>query len=323
MEGWKDGTGALVIDYKCSIIDVVKKHLLEFHEYLKVEKRYSPHTLLSSGNDLAQFVEYLGEYLGRDVLQDPESLQLVDFLAVRGFLNFLHRKGYSRSSIGRKLASLRSFLKFLCRQGHISRNCAAGIPAPRQVRKLPHVLQVEEVDGLLNLPVEDDPESLRNLALFELLYATGMRVGETSRLKLSDLETSSRQITVTGKGSKERVVLFGEKAAEALQRYLAVRHEFVRGQDPRYVFLNLRGKRLSETRIRQIVRKAAEIAFRQKKVSPHTFRHSFATHLLNSGADLRLIQELLGHSSLSTTQRYTHLNIEQLLQTYQKAHPRK
>lgn len=309
--------------YLRSIIYVVDKYLAEFHAYLKVEKRYSPHTREAYRHDLLQFCEYLGEYFGRDISGDSNAPALVDLLAVRGFLNFLHRKGFSKSSIGRKLASVRSFLRFLCRQGYITQNFAKAVHTPRLSRKLPGVLQINEISDLLDAPPDPSPEGLRDHALVELLYATGLRVGEISGLKVSAVDRNSRQISVVGKGSKERVVLFGEKAADALRAYLAVRFEFVRGEDPQFLFLNRQGRRLIETRIRQIIRRLSAEKALAKKVSPHTFRHSFATHLLNSGADLRLIQELLGHSSLSTTQKYTHLNIEQLLQTYRKAHPRR
>ena len=185
------------------------------------------------------------------------------------------------------------------------------------------MIHVEEMISLLEADFGESEQGIRDRAILELLYATGVRVGELTSLKIRDVDLDSHTISVIGKGNKERIVLFGEKAAQTLQAYLALRRNFVLGMDCQYLFLNSRGRRLSETRVRQMINThVSKIAF-QKRVSPHTFRHSFATHLLNSGADLRFIQELLGHSSLSTTQKYTHLNIEQLLRTYQKAHPRK
>jgi integrase/recombinase XerC len=202
-------------------------------------------------------------------------------------------------------------------------NPAKGVAAPRLHQKLPGVIQREEANELLDSTFEKTPVGLRDLTIFELLYATGLRVGEIASLKMKDIEFGSRSITVLGKGNKERMVLYGQKAADSLQAYLKLRGLLVKKIDSGFLFLNTQGNRLSETRIRQILNQYLAGLAWQKKISPHTFRHSFATHLLNSGADLRFIQELLGHSSLSTTQKYTHLDTEQLLRTYRKAHPRK
>jgi tyrosine recombinase XerC len=301
----------------------LQKYLDEFRSYLKIEKRYSPNTLLSYMEDLDQFCVYLCEYLARDIYKDGKILGELDLLMVRGFVNHLHRKGYSKSSISRKLASLRSFFRFLCRQNYIAYNFARAVKTPKLPSYLPGVLQIEEVNGLLEVEFNNDPAGIRDRAILELLYATGMRVGELAHLRITQVDFDSRMIRVIGKGNKERIVLFGQKAAEALKNYLTVRSELVKRIDSLFLFLNLKGNQLSETRIRQILNTYVRKTALQKRVSPHTLRHSFATHLLNSGADLRWIQELLGHSSLSTTQKYTHLGIEQLLQAYQKAHPRK
>lgn len=288
-----------------------------------MEKRYSPNTLLSYGEDLNQFCDYLREYLGRDIYKDNKVLGDLDLLTVRGFISHLHQRGYNKSSISRKLAALRSFFGFLCRQNYMARNLAQAVRTPKLASRLPCILHEDEVAGLLEIEFDADPAGMRDRAILELLYATGMRVGELANLQLAQLDFDSRMIRVTGKGNKERVVLFGQKAFDALRNYLEVRNNLLNRQDSQYLFLNLKGNRLSETRIRQILTGYVRKSALQKKISPHTFRHSFATHLLNSGADLRWIQELLGHSSLSTTQKYTHLSIDQLLQTYQKAHPRK
>jgi integrase/recombinase XerC len=301
----------------------VRKYLDEFYSYLKVEKRYSANTLESYSQDLNQFCSFLTEFLNKDVFATESILNEIDMLAVRGFINHLHRSGFQRTSIARKLAAIRSFLRFLCRQNYVSQNFAASVRTPKLPQRLVNVLQQEEMELLLDAPVEDSAVDQRNHALFELLYATGMRVGEISRLFVREVDVGSRVLRVIGKGNKERTVVFGDQAANALRSYLSFRPGLVSGHDPGYLFLNLQGRRLSETRIRQILRQQIQQLAIQKKVSPHTFRHSFATHLLQSGADLRMIQELLGHSSLSTTQKYAHLNMEQLLRTYQKAHPRK
>jgi integrase/recombinase XerC len=302
----------------------VKKYLAEFESHLKVEKRYSNHTVISYLKDLEQFSAYLCEYLGKDIRSDEQSIQQIDLLAVRGFINHLHKNGFSKSSIARKLACLRSFFRFLCRQNYLSQNIAKAIKTPRLAKKLPGVLEKDEMNGFLDFPFEDSVIGDRNRAIFELLYATGMRVSEVSSLKLKDVEGARGMLRITGKGSKERSVFFGSTAASALHTYLQTRAELLpEGENSEWVFLNSHGKRLTETRIRQILNQYLIKLGMQKKVSPHAFRHSFATHLLNAGADLRWIQELLGHSSLSTTQKYTHLNVQQLLDTYSRSHPRK
>ena len=301
----------------------MQKYLDEFWNYLELEKRFSENTLRSYRNDLDQFCKFLNEFLGQDIFQDPKQLPSLDLMAVRGFVNHLHRKGLGKSSIGRKIAAVRTFFRFLCRQNYLAQNFAALIPAPKLPKKLVEVLQPEELSHLLDEAAADTAVEKRDHAMWEMLYATGLRVGELSHLKLRNMDQASRCISVLGKGKKERLVLYGEKASVALCDYLRIRSEFIQTEDPGYLFLNLKGKRLSETRIRQILRVRVRQVAIYKKVSPHTLRHSFATHLLTSGADLRFIQELLGHSSLSTTQKYAHLNIDQLLKTYQKAHPRK
>ena len=301
----------------------MQKYLQEFRAYLKIERRYSANTLLSYENDLRQFCVYLTEYLGKDVSADDRALSEIDLLAVRGFVNHLYARRFNKSSIGRKLAAVRSFFRFLCRQGYVAQNFAKLVRTPKTPKKLAEVLQPDEMCSLLEGGFEEDDEGRRDRAMFELLYATGMRVGELTSLSRHDIDFDSRSISVIGKGRKERIVLFGEKAYDALQAYFKVRGNFIAGTDPQFLFLNSKGRRLSDTRVRQILNKYVKRLLVQKRISPHTFRHSFATHLLNSGADLRFIQELLGHSSLSTTQKYTHLNVEQLLRTYQKAHPRK
>ena len=301
----------------------MQRYLDEFYSYVKIEKRYSPNTLLSYRNDLEQFCEYLATYFGREITADSTILSEIDLLSVRGFVNHLHGLSLQKSSIARKLASLRSFFRFLCRQQYMSQNFAAAVRTPRVPKKLVAVLQTSEVESLLDADFGASPVSARDRAILELLYATGMRVGELASLKVNDVNFAGGTISVVGKGNKERIVLFGSKASQALDQYLTVRLQVVRGQDPHFLFLNTHGRRLSETRIRQILNGYVRSIAMQKKISPHTLRHSFATHLLNSGADLRWIQELLGHSSLSTTQKYTHLHFEQLLQTYRKSHPRK
>jgi integrase/recombinase XerC len=301
----------------------VQRYLDEFWNYLTLEKRFSSHTIKSYKEDLQQFSEFLCEFLGTNIFDQPQKLPLLDRYAVRGFVNHLHHRGFQKSTIARKLAALRTYFRFLCRQNYLDQNSAAMVPTPKLPKKLVEVLQPDEIGTLLDSEPPEDEAGKRDHAIWEMLYATGLRVGELAHLKTRDIDRNSCSITVLGKGRKERLVMFGEKAASALQQYLAVRSLFVHGEDPGYLFLNLKGRRLSETRVRQILHVYVRKLNIFKKVSPHTLRHTFATHLLTSGADLRFIQELLGHSSLSTTQKYAHLNVDQLLKTYQKSHPRK
>ena len=302
---------------------IVRNYLDEFWNYLTIEKRFSNNTLQAYRVDLSQFCEFLTEFTGKNVLENPKELPPMDLLTVRGFANHLHRQGFSKSTMGRKLAAIRTFSRFLCRHNYLTQNSAALVPTPKLPKKLVEVLQPDEVKQLLETDTGAGPVAARDIAIWEMLYATGLRVGELSNLKTQRIDFEGNSITVIGKGQKERLVLFGEKAATATRVYLDCRREFIKGNDPEFLFLNLKGRRLSETRIRQILRKRVRQLSIFKKVTPHTLRHSFATHLLISGADLRFIQELLGHSSLSTTQKYAHLKIDELLRTYQKAHPRK
>jgi integrase/recombinase XerC len=301
----------------------VQKYLSEFESYLRIEKRYSSNTILAYMNDLQQFCGFLNEYLGKDVMDDDSVVSELDLLAIRGFINHLYQQKFNRASIARKLACLRSFFRFLCRQNYVAQNFAKAVKSPRLPKKLPGVLQVHEINSFLDFEFEDTPEGERDHAIFELLYASGMRVSEIAGLRLRDLDPESGVMRITGKGKKERTVFFGSTAASAIKRYLNRRHELIDKEPSEWIFLNSHGNRLSETRIRQILNQYLLKLAMQKRISPHSFRHSFATHLLNAGADLRWIQELLGHSSLSTTQKYTHLNVEQLLKTYSRAHPRK
>lgn len=301
----------------------MEKYVQQFRDYLRIEKRYSQNTLAAYSLDLEQFTDFLQQYFGREIRTDPGILKEIDLLSVRGFVNHLHRRSLDKSTIGRKLAAVRSFLRFLCRQNYISRNVAAEVKTPRVPRKLPSILEVDEVGSLLDLDFPETPEGIRDRACFELLYASGLRVGEVSSLRVTDFDWPGRTVRVLGKGGKERQAFYGASAEAALSAYRQARSSLVRQSDPGYLFLNSRGARLSETRIRQILSGYIRQTSIHKRISPHSLRHSFATHLLNSGADLRLIQELLGHSSLSTTQKYTHLNVEELLRTYQKSHPRK
>jgi integrase/recombinase XerC len=291
-----------------------------FLSYLQDERRVSAQTLRAYRNDLLQFQRYLTEEHCRDGAPGPEG---IDTLAVRGFVAHLSRSGLEKSSIARKLSAVRSFLKAAVRDGRLESSPAEGIPTPRVPKPLPQTLTVDEIFALLDQIQEDDPASLRDRAILELLYAAGLRVSELVGLDLEDLDLSSRTVRVVGKGGKERLVPFGSKAAGALKSWLERSHPLrTRGSACEAAFLNLRGGRLTDRSVRRILDRRLREAAIHARLSPHALRHSFATHMLGSGADLRAIQELLGHASLSTTQRYTHVSTDALMRVYDKAHPR-
>ena len=288
-----------------------------FLRYLAAEKHASPHTLKSYATDLRQFEAFLhAEGVAPSALTTRH---------IRAFLVALHARGLDPASVGRKLAAVRSWLRFLVRRGVIERNVAREVRGPRLPKKLVSFLPVDEAHELMKFGgVRGAPpkppitrNGARDTAVLELLYASGLRVSELTGLDLDDVDTSERTVRVLGKGRKERVVPFGSKAARALDAWLATR-----GDRPGPLFLASRGGRMNPRSVYGLVRGSARRAGITRKVSPHTLRHSFATHLLDGGADLRVIQELLGHSRLSTTQRYTHVGAEHLLKVYEAAHPR-
>jgi integrase/recombinase XerC len=291
-----------------------------FLAYLRDQRRVSTQTLRAYRSDLDQFGNYLGEQY-----EDGKApgLEEIDTLAVRGFVASMSRSGLGKSSISRKLSAVRSFLRHAVREGRIEASPAESVPSPRVPRPLPRTMTVDEIFNLLDRIQEDDPASLRDRAILELLYAGGLRVSELVALDQDDLDLSSMVVRVLGKGNKERMVPFGAKAAGALQRWFDRSQKLrAKSDDPRAVFLNLRGGRLTDRSVRRILDRRLRDAAIYARLSPHDLRHSFATHLLGAGADLRAIQELLGHSSLSTTQRYTHVSTDALMRVYDKSHPR-
>ena len=286
-----------------------------FLRHLDRERNASRHTLRAYADDLGQFREHLRAELGREA-----QLGDVDALLVRSFLAHLHRHGLKRTSAARKLAAIRTFFRYLCREGSLESNPARALLAPRQERRVPAHLDEDTVAALLDLPGDATTAARRGRAILEMLYATGVRCSELVGLDLTDVDTTARMVRVLGKGRKERIVPFGSRAAVALADYLACRE----GARPKSdaLFVNARGGRLTDRSVRYLLAGQIRQLALQRHVSPHTLRHSFATHLLQRGADLRVIQELLGHASLSTTQRYTHVNMRHLLEIYSKHHPR-
>ena len=292
-----------------------------FERHLRDERGVSPHTCAAYLRDVGDFVSFLA----REFLNRPEAetaAEETDVLAVRSYLAHLRSRGLSRTSIGRHLSALRTFFGFLSREGRAAFNPARAVATPRAEKTLPRTLSVDEAAAVVEAPEGDEELPARDRALLELLYATGLRVSELVALDLPDVDLPSRQLRTLGKGKKERIVPFGEKASKALREYLKERPQPKRRADADTLFLNARGGRLTDRSVRRILDRALRLAGVTRHASPHALRHSFATHLLAAGADLRSIQELLGHSSLSTTQKYTHLDAERLIEVYRKSHPR-
>jgi len=284
-----------------------------FLSYLETEKNASIHTVKSYQIDLREFFGVLGDTPIRDVTH----------LDIRSFLAFLNGKGYSRNSISRKLACLRSFFKFLVREDFIKVNPAREVASPKREKQLPKFLNPEEVTHLLEAPAKKTWEEKRDKAILETLYSSGLRVSELVGLNRHDVDFFGGLVRVRGKGKKERIVPVGQVALSAVQDYLKIkapREKDSGSQKPLYV--NRSGGRLTDRSVRRMVLKYARRISLQKEVSPHTLRHSFATHLLDRGADLRSVQELLGHENLSTTQIYTHITTKRLREVYESAHPR-
>ena len=334
----------------------MKQAIGKFLEYLRSVKNSSRHTVSNYGKDLEQFVAYLSP----PGVEAPAP-SAVTHMMIREFVGHLHDQGLEKSSIARKLAALRSFFKYCVREGHLKENPARLVPTPKLPKRIPSVLSAEEMNGFLNQLAEMGPPSSsapalarkraqpllqrssaksadsveeglllrRDRALLEMLYAAGLRVSELTGLNLVDIEQKERVLRVRGKGNKERIVPYGTKAQQALDKYWPVREQLLlqassgRRAAPHTeaVFLNYAGRRLTQRSVGRIVKKYVRLANVNWDLHPHSLRHAFATHLLADGADLRAIQELLGHQSLSTTQKYTHASIRQLMEIYDKSHP--
>jgi integrase/recombinase XerC len=335
----------------------MKQTIQKYVEYMRSVRNSSPHTLVNYAHDLEQFVAFL-----TPPGTETPKLALVTHHMVREFVAHLHHTGLEKSSIARKLAALRSFFKYCVREGRLNESPARLVATPKLPKRVPAVLSAEEMNGFLNqlspggraadresgrkrqreegssaaapntgIPPELQEEALllpRDRAILELLYAAGLRVSELTGLNLVDMDQKDKMLRVRGKGNKERIVPYGEKAAQALKAYWPVRDALLeaggeagRGTGAEAVFLNFRGRRLTQRSIGRIVKKYVKLVNVNWDLHPHSMRHAFATHLLADGADLRAIQELLGHQSLSTTQKYTHASIRQLMDIYDKSHP--
>lgn len=294
----------------------MEEYITKFSNYLKGEKNVSPHTLKSYSSDLDDFLNFLKKE------KIPLRIRYIDHLIIRRFLASLQKRGLSHTTMARKLATLRSFFRFLCREEDLEINPALGTRTPKIAKRLPKFLALSEIFTLLESPDEKSILGLRDRAVLELLYATGMRVSELVGLNVNNVDLLGGVAKVWGKGRKERLVPFGREATQSLYKYLKRRETLHPGEGEKGLFLNKSGARISARSIRRLLDKYVKKASLSQKISPHTLRHSFATHLLDAGADLRSVQELLGHTSLSTTQVYTHLTTERLKRIYDKAHPR-
>ncbi len=289
------------------------QEITTFIQYLKAERNASPHTLEAYERDLQQFAFFIRKEFG-----ETFPIQKITHLHIRRYLASVHKE-LSKSSVGRKLAAIRSLFRFLLRRGVLEKNPAELVSSPKREKKLPFHLDIDEVTTLIEAPAAITPLSIRDRAILETLYSSGLRVSELTGLNIGGADLVTGTVKVLGKGGKERIVPLGSKAIKALEEYLELRtgREL---QTP--LFLNARGGRLTRRSVARIVDRYMIHLETMKKASPHTLRHTFATHLLEGGADLRSIQEMLGHASLSTTQKYTHVSIDRLLEVYDKAHPK-
>ncbi len=325
----------------------------KFLDYLKFERRFSEHTAKCYGADLAQFGEFLTSAPAAAVqVQDSEPVSIghqgghsdhgvavatqvrpdVDQLllsaetdSIRAYLAHLNEKEYSKATIARKLATLRSFYKFLVKRNYITSSPVVSIRTPKQEKKLPRFLEYEEVKRLLDTPPSNTWLGARDRAILETLYSTGIRVSELVALNMDDIDFLGEVVHIRGKGKKERIAPIGSSALQVIQHYMEYRNKRAQNNgnfDSKVLFVNKHGRRLSTRSVRRKMDKYLKMAGLDPAISPHTLRHSFATHMLNSGADLRSVQELLGHQSLSTTQIYTHLGTTRLKEIYDQAHPR-
>ena len=292
----------------------MNKELDDFINYLEYERNYSDNTIIAYKNNILQLINYLESININDI-------KSVKYETIRGYLSYLHENKYKSKSISRMISSMRSFFKYLKVENIITNNPMTLISNPKLEKKLPKYLTINEVEKILNVPDMNDKIGIRDAFILELLYVSGIRVSELVNIKLNDIEESQRRIKILGKGNKERYVLYGSRCSELLKKYISVRSDFLKYPND-YLILSKTGRKINTREIRNIINRIKTKAGISISISPHTFRHTFATHMLNEGADLRAVQELLGHENLSTTTIYTHLTNEKLRRTYLNTHPR-
>jgi len=309
----------LILKIKKTIIIIggsMDKSIQKFIEYLEYEKGYSKKTIISYEKDLELFDAYLKE-------NKITNISSIDYNTIRKYLSYLHDKQYEATSISRKISTLRTFFKYNLKEKNIKSNPMTLISNPKKEKKLPKYLNYEEMEKLLNAIDTSELEGIRDKLIIELLYSTGIRVSELVNIKIKDIKIKENQINILGKGNKERIVLFGEKAKESIKIYLNAYKEYFEGNIlNNYLLINKKGKQLSTNKIELIVKDVLRKSALKLNISPHTLRHTFATHMLDSGADLKSVQELLGHENLKTTAIYTHISNERLKNVFIHSHPR-
>lgn len=301
---------------------VMEKDIQDFAVHLKIERNLSDHTRRSYLSDLRQFRGYLESNIVS--AEDGAGIGQVDQMLIRGFIRSLYREGIKKVTMARKLAAIRAFFKYLLREGRVIVNPADLVQAPAPEKHIPTVLSVDEILAVLSVEFKDEPLGLRDRAIMELFYSAGIRLSELAGLNIEDINFAQGLVKVRGKGNKERIVPVGGPALSSIQRYRERQDELLKNKmdDDSPLFLNKKKCRLSARSVARVVDLVVLRSGIGRKISPHVLRHSFATHMMDAGADLRAIQELLGHESLSTTQKYTSVSIARLMEVYDKAHPK-
>ena len=293
----------------------MREYILDFVEELEFERKYSKLTVNGYLKDLDFFLEFLNE-------NNIKNYNSIAYNDIRTYINYLYEMDYNSKTISRYISALRSFFKYLKVHKIIENNPMLLIENPKLDKKLPKYLNFEETERLLNIFPKNDPVGIRNTLILELLYSTGIRVSELINIKVKDISLSDKYIKITGKGNKERIVYFGDICYELIKLYLKTSYNYFNVNNLEYLIISKTGKKMNDRKVREIIDIASSKANIKMKISPHTLRHTFATHMLNHGADLRSVQELLGHENLSTTQIYTHLTNEKIRNIYLNAHPR-
>lgn len=290
----------------------MKKYIIEYLEMIEYEKNYSKNTIIAYKENLLEFLNFIESNMIKKCTYDD----------IRKYIKELYDKKYTNSSICRQISCLRGFFKYLYNNNYIDDNPMLLISNPKMEKRLPKFLYYEDLEKILSTPDEKNYLELRNLLIIELLYSTGVRVDELVNIKLSDIDFDSKRIKILGKGNKERYVFFGTRCLDLINKYLYKSRKILDVNNSNFLLLSKTGKKINSREIRNIINQEVEVSGLKIKISPHTFRHTYATHMLNEGADLRVVQELLGHENLSTTTIYTHLTNEKLRSEYLKAHPR-
>ena len=294
---------------------MIDELFINFLKYLKIEKNYSKYTIINYGKDLKTFKKNLD-------IEHITNIKKIDYKVLRQYLSFLYEFDYEKKTVTRNISTLRSFFKYLHKENIIKTNPMTLIESPKLDKKLPKVLNNIEIEDILNIPDITTPLGQRDSVILELIYSTGVRVSELVSIKLSDIDYSAKKIIITGKGNKERIVLYGSILEEKLNLYLNDGRTKLIKKSCDYLIVNHNGNKITPRGIELIIDKILKTGHINYKISPHTLRHTFATHMLNNGADLKTVQELLGHESLSTTQIYTHVSNERLRNVYLNTHPR-